>query len=277
MHDGRPWAALTVLEQTLLRRALEQLSLAGAVQHYATALRWSGGPEAPLRSWTTEEQLELAPQAAATALALADQGLVTVRERQGWSAAETDPVLPGARLRELLADPAVWLRGPKDGHRYHLAAGEAARERWLDAVYPVAELAGLPSWDELSVPQREVLVCATEASGMLTGPYGIWADLPPGVGEAERLAVADEQLAPLLPFVREGWIEVQHRPDADSDAFTVIPLEGLRTALADPDVRYEGEDAEEWGVGVTCCFTYAGRAVWRAGWSGGWAGRLTVD
>ncbi|MFI1105843.1 hypothetical protein [Streptomyces melanogenes] len=78
----------------------------------------------------------------------------------------------------------------------------------------------------------------------------------------------------MIPFVREGWIEVQHHPDVHGDAFTVIPLDGLRSALADPAVRYEGDD---WGIGVGCTFTYSGLAIWRGGWSRAWGSRLTLD
>jgi hypothetical protein len=109
---------------------------------------------------------------------------------------------------------------------------------------------------------------------MLTGQFGIWPDPPFGLDGAMVLEWADHQLAPLLPFARNGWMEVHHYPDEGSDAFTVIPLENLRSALADPAVRYEGDD---WGVGLTCVFTYAGWAVWRGGWSREWAKRLTFD
>jgi hypothetical protein len=125
---------------------------------------------------------------------------------------------------------------------------------WFSGAHPTADTSALPVWDELSVEEREVLVCAAEASGMLTGPFGIREDLPADLDAAQRPAWVDRQLAPLLPFVREGWIEVQHCPDGRSDAFTVIPLEGLRAALADAAIRYEGD---EWGVGVGCRGSWA--------------------
>ncbi|MEE4423502.1 hypothetical protein [Streptomyces bugieae] len=78
----------------------------------------------------------------------------------------------------------------------------------------------------------------------------------------------------LAPFVRDDWIEVQHYPDTDSDAFTVIPIGSLCSALADPSVRYEGDD---WGVGVGCTFTFAGLTIRRGGWSHPWGSRLNVD
>ncbi|MFF7882163.1 hypothetical protein ACH40F_55655 [Streptomyces sp. NPDC020794] len=148
------------------------------------------------------------------------------------------------------------------------------REHWFDGAHPTADTSALPTWDELSVEEREVLVCAAEASGMLTGAFGIWEDPPDDLDSAERLAWVDRQLAPLLPFVRKGWIEVQHCPDERSDAFTVIPLDGLHTSLTDAAIRYEGD---EWGIGVGCIFTYAGLAVWRGGWSSEWGRRLNFD
>ncbi|MET9614660.1 ATP-binding protein [Kitasatospora indigofera] len=94
-----------------------------------------------------------------------------------------------------------------------------------------------------------------EASGMLTGPFGIWADLPDDLAEADRPAWVDAQLAPLLPLVRDGWIEVRYRPDPDRDEFTVIPFEDLRRAFSDPALRRD--DADDWGIGLTCVFTHA--------------------
>ena len=158
--------------------------------------------------------------------------------------------------------------------RFSLAAPPPVREHWFDGAHPTADTSALPIWDELSVEEREVLVCAAEASGMLTGAFGIWEEPPDDLDSAERLAWVDRQLAPLLPFVRKGWIEVQHCPDESSDAFTVIPLHGLRTALTDAAIRYEGD---EWGIGVGCIFTYAGLAVWRGGWSSEWERRLNFD
>jgi hypothetical protein len=81
---------------------------------------------------------------------------------------------------------------------------------------------------------REVLVCAAEASGMLTGAFGIWPDPPARLETNERQAWIEEQLAPLLSFVRTGLIEVRHFPSGDSDAYTVIAADSLGEALADP-------------------------------------------
>ncbi|MGK5642944.1 hypothetical protein ACSNOK_32280 [Streptomyces sp. URMC 126] len=269
MHS---WTELTVAEQTLMRRALAEYSLAKTVQHYGLALRWGGAEEAVPRSYTEAEQRALVPHLAAAALGLAGRGLLTVHE--GHSLWVRPVPVTGAELHAVLTDPANWLWTARPDRAFHLAAPPAVRERWADAAYPVADTSALPTWDELSVAQRRVLVCAAETDGMLTGPFGIWDDPPAGLDGAGRLAWADRQLAPLLPFVHEGWIEVHHRPDGATDAFTVIPPGSLRAALADPAVRYQGD---EWGVGVGCVFTHAGLAVWDGGWSDEWSRRLHFD
>lgn len=271
MHS---WESLTIAEQTLMRRAISEYSLAGMVQNYGVALRWAGSADAPPpRSFTEDEQRALVPHLAAAALDLADHGLLTVHE--GESHRAVAPVLlAGPELHEVLTDPANWLWSTRPRRHLHLTAPQPVRDHWFDDAHPTADTSALPTWDELSVEQREVLVCANEASGMLTGAFGIWEDLPADLGTTELLAWVDQQLAPLSPFVREGWIEVQHRPDAGSDAFTVIPLDGLRTAFTDPAIRYQGD---AWGVGIDCIFTYAGLAVWRGGWADAWGRRLTFD
>lgn len=267
------WDSLTIAEQTLMRRAISGYALAGMVQNYGVALRWAGAEGAPPpRSYTEDEQRALVPYLAATALDLAERGLLTIQE--GESCLSEPPVpVAGPELHEVLTDPANWIWTPKRVRHFGLAAPQPVREHWFDGAHPAADTSALPTWDELSLGQREVLVCAAEASGMLTGEFGIWEDPPADLDTARRLAWVDDQLAPLIPFVRDGWIEVQHYPHEHDDAFTVIPLDDLRTALADPALRYEGRDC----VGVGCLFTYAGLAVWRGGWSGEWGRRLTFD
>lgn len=274
MHVVDSWESLTIAEQTLMRRAISGYSLAGTVQNYGVALRWAGVADAPPpRSYTEDEQRALVPRLATVALDLAERGLLTVHEGESYRA--VPPVLVvGQELVEVLTDPISWLWSPGPRRHFSLTAPQAVGERWFDGAHPTADTSALPTWDELSVEEREILVCAAEFSGMLTGAFGIWEDPPAALGTAERLAWVDRQLAPLLPFVREGWIEVQHCPDEGSDAFTVIPLEDLRTALADPAIRYEGD---EWGIGVGCLFTYAGLAVWRGGWGDEWGRRLDFE
>lgn len=269
------WDSLTITEQTLMRRAMAQNPLAGTIQANGMALRWAGAEDAPPpRSYSETEQRELVPRLGAVVLGLADRGLVSVQEAEGRFPAASDPAVAGGQLHAVLADPANWLWNPNSSRRFYLAAPDAVREQWGNDVYPTADAIDLPAWDELSIAQREVLVCAAEASGMLTGPFGIWEDPPGDQSDAERLDWIDRQLTLLVPFVRASWIEVQHHPDANSDAFTVIPIGSLRSALADPSVWYEGDD---WGVGVGCTFTLAGLAIWRGGWSHAWGSRLNAD
>lgn len=270
----RSWDSLTIADQTLMRRAVSGYALAGMVQNYGVALRWAGAAGALPRSYTDDEQRALVPQLAAAALDLAGQGLLTVHEAVGRLGKAADAALAGEELREALTDPANWLFGHKTARRFALGAPRPVREQWFDDANPTADAAGLPAWDELSHAQREVLVCASEVSGMLTGPFGIWPDPAAAEGAAGLLEWIERRLDPLVPFIRDGLIEVQHHTDGLTDAYAVIPLEELRSALADPSIRYEGDD---WGVGINCIFTYAGLAVWRAGWSGAWSERLVLD
>ncbi|MFF0389750.1 hypothetical protein ACFYS8_13810 [Kitasatospora sp. NPDC004615] len=274
IHAMQPWNTLSPAEQTLMRRGLWQSRLAGTVQQYGIDLRWAGAKGAsPLRSYTLDEQRALVPQLAPVALGLVGRGLLTVRIRQGT--VPSDPVLTGPELRDVLAEPANWLWSPNAAVTFGLDATESAREWWHASALPAAVGGGLPSWDELTREQQEVLVCAAEASGMLTGPFGIWEDLPTELAGVELSEWVDRQLAPLLPYVREGWIEVRHFPVEAGEAFTVIPLDDLRTAFADRSLRYD--DGDDWGVGLGCVFTYRGLAVWRSGSSAAWGSRLTFD
>lgn len=273
----RSWDSLTIAEQTLMRRAISGNSLAGTVQGYGAALRWSGSRDAPpLRSYTQAEQRALVPQLAAAALNLNAHGLLSLHEAQ-------EPTTAGKRLlaepelHEVLTEPAHWLWTSNPARRFNLTAPQPVRAHWFDSAYPTADTSGLPTWDELSIAQRKILVCAAEASGMLTGAFGIWDDPPTDLDQAERLTWVDRQLAALIPFVRNGWIEVHHYPDPASDAITVIPLYDLRSALADPAIRHEGDDDGEMFVGVGCTFTHAGHAVWRGAWSNAWSKRLNFD
>jgi hypothetical protein len=273
MRSMDSWDSLTITEQTLMRRAVAGYPLGGMVQNYGLALRWAGAATAPApRSLTGEEERALVPQLAAAAQNLADRGLLTVHEGASPTATALVPVT-GPDLHEVLTDPANWISGKGPRPYLSLTAPQIVREHWFDAAHPRADTSALPTWDELSIEQREILVCAAESSGMLTGAFGIMEDMPAGLSPDERLAWVDRELAPLLPFVREGWIEVQHCPGDGS--FTVIPLDGLRTAFADPVIRYE--EGGEWGIGIGCLFTYTGLAIWRGGWSSEWARRLHFD
>ncbi|WP_354644354.1 hypothetical protein [Kitasatospora camelliae] len=270
------WDESTTAERTLLRAALWEQRLAGTAQRYGTELRWAGAAGVPaLRSLTVAEQRALVPELAAAALGLAERGLLTVRVRKGVGAGPSDPLLDGAELRAVLADPGNWLWQASPYREFDLRTPEGVADLWYPVAFPVAEVDGLPSWDGLPRDRQEVLVCAAESSGLLTGPFGIWEGLPGGLDGADREAWVEGQLAPLVPFVREGWIEVRHFAAESEDAFTVVPLEGLRAAFADPVLRHDG--GSDWGVGFTCVFTHAGLAVWRAGWGAAWGSRLAFD
>ncbi|MFI0938566.1 hypothetical protein [Streptomyces sp. NPDC021020] len=257
----RSWDSLTIAEQTLMRSALSDYPLTGVVQDYGAALRWAGAEGAPApRSYTDDEQRAVVPGLAAAALDLAERGLLAVREGERYRPAVPRPVT-GPQLRRVLAEPANWLWSTRPERHLFLSAPEPAREHWSGDAYPVADPAGLPTWGELSVEEREVLLCAGDAGAMLTGAFGLWEDPPDELDAARRRAWVERQIAPLLRFVRDGWIEVRHHPDGDSDTFSVIGVDSLGTALADPAVRYEGD---RWGIGVGCVFTHTGLAVRRA-------------
>jgi hypothetical protein len=268
----QPWERLSVAEQTLLRRAVSEGRLAGTIQLYGMALRWAGVSGVPARSYTSQEQRRLVPHLADVALDLAGRGLLAVA-RCTDDGRVREPVTSGRPLQQILTDPANWIYNPSPAFSYQFTAPQSVRDHWFADAYPAADTAGLPAWEQLSVAEREVLVCAAETSGMLTGAYGIWPDPPADLTRADRHVWIEQQLTPLRPFVHAGWIEVRHYPTSGSDAYTVIPADTLSHALADPAIR-EGSD---WGVGVGCVFTYHGLAIWRSQWSSAWNSRLTLD
>ncbi|HEX6501016.1 MAG TPA: hypothetical protein VF054_18595 [Micromonosporaceae bacterium] len=250
-------------------------------------LRWAGVDGAPPpRSYTEHEQRMLVPMLAAVTTDLVDHGLLTVHESANLTPSVSDIAVEGSALRAVLAKAENWLWSPHLPSQFRLSAPRFVREQWFlsaprfvreqwfDDAYPTADGGDLLSWDELDVGQREVLVCAAEASGMLTGPFGIW-DGPPAEQDArQRVDWIDRHLAALLPFVRDGLIEVRRYFEAASDEFMVIGVDDLGDTLTDPTLWCSDL---EWGVGVGCVFTYAGLAVWRGGWSGAWNARLTFE
>jgi hypothetical protein len=96
-------------------------------------------------------------------------------------------------------------------------------------------------------------------SGWLTGPFGILRSPEEEWSLEKRLAWVEPQIAPLVRWVEQGWIEVGYFPAPDAGC-TVVPAGELVATLADPAVWHEDDD---WGAGVTCCFTDAGRGAWR--------------
>jgi hypothetical protein len=272
MDGATTWKELTTVEQTLMRGALSPRSLAGLIQVHGMTLRWLGGAGAPPpRSYTTVEQRDLAPRFAAAALKLASCGALSVHDA---STGTTGAALTGDQLRKVLAEPSTWIWSPRPTVRYELDAAASVREMWWHSAFPPVDDTGHPSWADLTRPEREVLVCAFESSGYLTGPFGIWSDPPLGLSGAALDRWIEEQLAPLGGFVRAGLIEVRHFPVPDSDAYTVIGLEYLHTAFSDRTLRYTGD---AWGVGLGCVFTFSGAAIWRSKWSRAWHERLTLD
>ena len=226
------WQSLTLIEQTLMRGAFSGDRVANQIHHYGEALRWADSADSLPRSYTTDEILALVPQFSESALGLAERELLLLREAAGPWIQDADPTPSGHVLAAVLAEPGSWIWDPETGGRYFLDAPQAVRERWWTNALPAAEVQDLPDFEALSKAQREILVCAIEGSGMLTGMFGIWDDPPGELEEAERTAWIDRQLAPLTEFVRKGWIEVRHLPGDDS--YTVIALEALREAFADP-------------------------------------------
>lgn len=257
------WGSLTFAEQTLMRHASYGGLLAGCVQIHGIDLRWAGAADAPpLRSYTDAEQRALVPMLAEAALGLVGSGCLSIRESRWMSPSADDAILTDQQVRNVLADADNWMWNPGHSSGLRLEVPTAVREQLAEHAWPTADASGLPAWDDLTAVEQDILICAQESSGMLTGDFGDWPDPPAHLDAEGRRAFVDEQLAPLVPFVRAGWIEVRHIPDADSDAFTVIPLDALHTAFADLDLRYQGE---EWGIGFTCAFTHAGLAVRRGG------------
>ncbi|MET8630972.1 hypothetical protein ABZW30_46080 [Kitasatospora sp. NPDC004669] len=250
------WDELTVTEQVLVRRAVAGTSLRGSAQHITAVLRWAGSPEVPRRrNASPAEELERVPELTAAALRLVAHGWLTVQRALSTRFVQEDgPVVTGPELERVVADPATWLMpsgGGADLPPLSLRAAVEGRRRWEARAYAPDARATIHQLD-LTEDEDRVRVCAMEASGWLTGPFGILADLPSGLeGEALRAYVAAD-LAPLLRFVREGMIEVLHVAEPGAEG-TVIPLEDLSGAFSDRKLRCD--DRDDWGVGFTCILT----------------------
>lgn len=252
------WDSLTLAQRLLLASALRRLNMAGTAGHLGQERRWAGVEDAAaLRSYTEAEEREAAAEVSAAALGLADEGILLVRDQRGVGLAGVGPLLPPEEARAVLAEIEPWLWIPARVRDFALDVPEDVREHLMPHAWPVSD-AGMPPWDELGADDQEILICASEGSGYLTGPFGIWADPPDGLDAAELRAFVGRQLAPLLPYVRRGWLEVLHVSDPSSCTYTVIPLEGLHDAFSDLDLRYQGD---EWGIGFTCIYTRAGLAA----------------
>ena len=97
-------------------------------------------------------------------------------------------------------------------------------------------------------------------SGSRSCAVGIWGQPDTALTAQQRLAEVDELLAPLIPLVRDGLIEVQYRADARTDAYTVVPLNELRPAFNGTEVWRDHEDAESF-EGAHAVITFVGYAT----------------
>ncbi|MFJ1758191.1 hypothetical protein [Kitasatospora sp. NPDC088134] len=245
------WDGLSLAEQVLVRRAVSGYRPGGVPQHLAAVLRWSGSSEVPaLRSVTAAEQGRWVPELGVALLRLVGTGWLTVRRVGGGFPCEGDPEVAGPELARLAADPATWLWSPTGGADVTLRATGAGRRRWEARAYPPD---GPPSFLELELAdeeERQIRVCALEASGWLTGPFGHYPDLPPELAGEELRAHVAAETAVLARFARAGLVEVQHFAAPECEDFTVVPPDGLVEAFGDRALRCD--DREEWGVGFTC-------------------------
>jgi hypothetical protein len=206
------------------------------------------------RNASVEEQRERVPELAAATRRLAGAGWLTVHRASGAPfVPAAGPAVSGPELERAVADPAAWLAPPEGREHPHLRLRATAegRRRWEARAYaPGAP----PTIHELDLAEDEhrIRVCAMEASGWLTGPFGVLADLPAGLdGEELRTHVAAE-LAPLVRFVRAGMIEVLHVAEPDGES-AVVPPADLLDAFSDRSLRCD--DRDDWGVGFTCVLT----------------------
>lgn len=250
------WDELTVTEQVLVRRAVTGTSLRGSARHITAVLRRAGSPEVPeRRNALPVEELERVPELAAATRRLVAEGWLTVRRAPSTGFVQEDgPAVTGLDLEQVVTDPATWLMPSGNGADrpvLSLRATAEGRRRWEARAYAPDAGATIHQLD-LTQDEDRIRVCAMEASGWLTGPFGVLADLPPGLEGEESQAYVAAELAPLLRFVREGMIEVLHAVEPDAEG-TVIPSVDLLDAFSDRELRCD--DRDDWGVGFTCILT----------------------
>ncbi|MER7755229.1 hypothetical protein [Kitasatospora sp. NPDC097643] len=252
----KTWDELTVTEQVLVRRAVNGATPRGSAQHVTAVLRWAGSPEVPRRRTTSpEEQSARGPELAVATLGLVADRWLTLRRAFGTAFVQEDsPEVTGMELELLVSDPGTWVWSCDDrsgAPELSLRATHEGRRRWEARAYaPDAP----PTIHQLDLTEDEdrVRVCAMEASGWLTGPFGILADLPSELEGEELRAYVAAELAPVVRFVREGAIEVLHVAEPTAEG-TVVPLEDLLDAFGDRELRCD--DRDEWGIGFTCVLT----------------------
>ncbi len=161
----------------------------------------------------------------------------------------------------MLRDPATWIWDAQDPSRYRLDASESPHAQWYLDAYFAAAHPDYAARRDLGEPEQRILLSAQEASGMLTGPFGIWTQPDPELTPSERMAEVDELLAPLIPFVRDNLLEVQFRTDVRTDAYTVIPLSELRSAFNGTEIWHDHDDADFF-EGAHVVLTFSGYATW---------------
>ncbi|MFK0192813.1 hypothetical protein [Kitasatospora sp. NPDC090308] len=237
------WDGLTVTEQVLVRRAVADHSPRGSERHVTAVLRWAASPE---------EQPQRVPELAEAVLRLVAGGWLTVRRALDTRFVQEDsPEVTGTELEQLVADPQTWV-WPWDEWSglpaLSLRATDEGRRRWESRAY-APEAQPTAHQVDLTEDEQRVWACAMEASGWLTGPFGILGDLPSGLEGEELRAYVALELAPLVRLVREGAIEVLHVAEPAAEG-TVVPLEDLLDAFSDRGLRCD--DRDDWGVGFTC-------------------------
>ncbi|MFD7645868.1 hypothetical protein ACFV4P_35105 [Kitasatospora sp. NPDC059795] len=247
------WDELTVTEQVLVRRAITGASLCGSARHITAVLRWAEVPGR--RNASPAEELERVPELAAAALRLVADGWLTVhRALSAGFVREDGPAVTGPELEQVVADPATWLTPSGDAAGLPAlslhATAEGRHRREVRAYAPDAPVT-IHQLD-LTEDEDRIRVCAMEASGWLTGPFGILADLPAALEGEELRAYVAADLAPLVRFVRAGMVEVLHVAEPSAEG-VVVPPADLLEAFSDRELSCD--DRDDWGVGFTCVLT----------------------
>jgi hypothetical protein len=117
---------------------------------------------------------------------------------------------------------------------------------------------GEPVWDQLAWIERELMICAFEASGVLAHVAGTRDQTGTVVSQREVAAA-------VLGLVDRGWVQVRRLvswigPDgrAGTQPSAVIAREDLDDVLADP-ATWREPSVESWVGAVTLSETAAGR------------------
>ncbi|GLW73319.1 hypothetical protein Kpho02_56180 [Kitasatospora phosalacinea] len=256
MNTVQSWDDLSVTEQVLVRRAVDGTSPRGSAMHVTAVLRRAGSPGVPRRrNASPAEELARVPELAAAAHRLVAGGWLTLRRALSTAFVQEDgPAVTGPELARVLADPATWLL-PRDGRNdlpvLSLRATAEGRRLWEAAAYAPGAPGTVHEW-ELTADEEAVVVCAMEASGWLTGLWGVLVEPPADLAGEELRAFVAADAAPLLRLVRAGAVEVLHVAERGAEP-AVVPPEDLLDALCDRELRRD--DGDEVEVGFTCVLT----------------------